>query len=160
MDHPRACGENGYSAILPILGWGSPPRMRGKLPSISSGNDLTRITPAHAGKTRLHNVFFLDSEDHPRACGENPVTAAVTPLKPGSPPRMRGKLFLALIGALPQRITPAHAGKTAQTFPCRPALRGSPPRMRGKRRSADEIADDIRITPAHAGKTPWDLRTK
>ena len=29
---------------------------------------------------------------------------------------MRGKLFLALIGALPQRITPADAGKTGFFF--------------------------------------------
>ena len=86
---------------------------------------------------------------------------------------MRGKLFLALIGALPQRITPADAGKTCATglrgMPLRdhprgcgenvkkkllaPYTAGSPPRMRGKHNIRSHARHRIRITPADAGKT-------
>mgnify|MGYP001009733691 CR=1 FL=1 len=53
----------------------------------------SRITPAHAGKTK-HKQFtdFLD-KDHPRACGENWDLEHEIKRGKGSPPRMRGKLI-------------------------------------------------------------------
>ena len=45
--------------------------MRGK-PSVSLSIDIvSRITPAHAGKTYLDNTQAAFVKDHPRACGEN-----------------------------------------------------------------------------------------
>ena len=69
-DHPRACGE-----YLPLLFFlftylGSPPRMRGILPFPSDSNSRIRITPAHAGNTKVASGFFVGHRDHPRACGE------------------------------------------------------------------------------------------
>ena len=52
-DHPRACGEN-YPERLPFVKvFGSPPRMRGKLSNSVAQFCTPRITPAHAGKTRV-----------------------------------------------------------------------------------------------------------
>ena len=49
-DHPRGCGENTDPELLLMYILGSPPRMRGKLPSLLSGMGSLRITPADAGK--------------------------------------------------------------------------------------------------------------
>ena len=51
-DHPRACGENPPFLPASCPPTGSPPRMRGKPRSQVSSLVRTRITPAHAGKTK------------------------------------------------------------------------------------------------------------
>ena len=70
-DHPRACGENASNAIKSAVGFGSPPRMRGKLFYQATYIFPRRITPAHAGKTSALWMIKRSSSDHPRACGEN-----------------------------------------------------------------------------------------
>ncbi len=148
--------------------------MRGKLMPQAFATSLRRITPAHAGKTLLIYPALCPCPDHPRACGENTFAPADRVLKPGSPPRMRGKRSHFRLRFRPPRITPAHAGKTSisslllnphsdhpracgenftpSTSP--PWLPGSPPRMRGKPHRITFRASRNRITPAHAGKTP------
>ena len=69
-DHPRVCGEK--LLVLLSVGWpsGSPPRMRGKAtagPKDSAGGG---ITPAYAGKRKLHCQLVRLFKDHPRVCGE------------------------------------------------------------------------------------------
>ena len=51
QDHPRGCGENGAVCSDTKIDRGSPPRMRGKLPTACSKTSISRITPADAGKT-------------------------------------------------------------------------------------------------------------
>ena len=92
---------------------GSPPRMRGK-PSYSKYvAQLLRITPADAGKTTYSANYQCASKDHPRGCGENAFFANLSRLRPGSPPRMRGKLVEDALNSGSLGITPADAGKTA-----------------------------------------------
>ena len=50
---------------------GSPPQVRGKLPVDLNEIVSKRITPAGAGKTKLHKYLIRVSQDHPRRCGEN-----------------------------------------------------------------------------------------
>ena len=172
-DHPRACGENLSAVGLCLSPGGSPPRMRGKHLLPGKQGRLRRITPAHAGKTRLSPFRLRMSSNHPRACGENSPTVPTSVLVTGSPPRMRGKPHRVKAVVKRQRITPAHAGKTtAQRFrrcvetdhpracgensSCSGIgllLIGSPPRMRGKPRKDRHLVLVARITPAHAGKT-------
>ena len=86
--------------------------MRGKLLQINHIIQTARITPAGAGKTaqtRIHNGLL---EDHPRRCGENKLRRNPTRHTLGSPPQVRGKLFLAVKRERYMRITPAGAGKT------------------------------------------------
>ena len=70
QDHPRVCGEK--SLLLGSSGsmGGSPPHMRGKADVFCNNCELSRITPAHAGKS--YSMCFLpeSSWDHPRTCGE------------------------------------------------------------------------------------------
>ena len=71
-----------------------------------------RITPAYAGKSFIHTRHFSLNQDHPRVCGEKSMTAFSSSVISGSPPRMRGKVFVALIVVVSIRITPAYAGKS------------------------------------------------
>ena len=70
-DHPRACGENENLETARKGRDGSPPRMRGKPVFTDFQQQPRRITPAHAGKTRVRGAVRLQKSDHPRACGEN-----------------------------------------------------------------------------------------
>ena len=50
-DHPRVCGEKyGQQSESQSQG-GSPPRMRGKVDDIETGDLINGITPAYAGKS-------------------------------------------------------------------------------------------------------------
>ena len=135
-DHPRGCGENQHGA-----------RVR---------QAADRITPADAGKTQSQRTRRRSHWDHPRGCGENTGLVMSGCAYPGSPPRMRGKLFKGVSLLYVLRITPADAGKTRCWAASRVSLRdhprgcgenfadcsrvsaflGSPPRMRGKRQTS------------------------
>ena len=52
-DHPRACGEYVFREIIIFPNMGSPPRMRGILADYYGKSVSARITPAHAGNTRM-----------------------------------------------------------------------------------------------------------
>ena len=171
-DHPRPCGEK-----APLSGGnrrhiGSPPPMRGKASYISLSDDVSRITPAHAGKSDVAMHLRRSTEDHPRPCGEKYERTFPYMIAHGSPPPMRGKVCRARPARTPVRITPAHAGKRqpGQERDCRAKdhprpcgekrfqakiyrpRRGSPPPMRGKGSPQIISAKEDRITPAHAGK--------
>ena len=147
--------------------------MRGKHIYVGCKIVVTRITPAHAGKTKTRHCMCMRTGDHPRACGENDRQGRRDCHRSGSPPRMRGKLSKAKNCFTPPRITPAHAGKTAwlaefvtiaEDHPracgentlkisVTTATKGSPPRMRGKPSAVGGGGCAAGITPAHAGKT-------
>ena len=153
QDHPRRCGENYTLRANALKSKGSPPQVRGKLRSRDARALPFRITPAGAGKTYVDEIVDLDSEDHPRRCGENLVLVSVKKPFLGSPPQVRGKLVQLATGLGKTGITPAGAGKTrferaglagAEDHPRRcgendAVLRmpfntsGSPPQVRGKR---------------------------
>ena len=135
--------------------------------------DTVGITPARAGKTNCRGRRRARGTDHPRACGENSSPRHKRRRSGGSPPRVRGKLYLAGTESHQYRITPARAGKTRwrgvrlgdvrdhpracgencfQTMGLCDA-HGSPPRVRGKLNDRDNIRRQQRITPARAGKT-------
>ena len=52
-DHPRLCGEKFGINFNPFTYMGSPPPMRGKDLPIIEPENIIRITPAYAGKSRL-----------------------------------------------------------------------------------------------------------
>ena len=85
--------------------------MRGKENNRLWNTQISRITPAYAGKRNSCGARKDQLRDHPRVCGEKVVVVVVETVEKGSPPRMRGKVAAlmpanALIG-----ITPAYAGK-------------------------------------------------
>ena len=99
--------------------------MRGKLNLVKFCHMGSGITPAYAGKTRVQDVvdnplhFVVHAlQDHPRVCGENRRRKAIRCVKPGSPPRMRGKHLVVGEKLRQTGITPAYAGKTHLVTGC------------------------------------------
>ena len=87
---PPACGENCVDVDRHAVRLQDSPRMRGKL-ALPIGMSLQPwITPAHAGKTHIHQDKIRGLWDHPRTCGENVSIHSQNLLHSGSPPRVRG----------------------------------------------------------------------
>ena len=86
--------------------------MREKLGLNSIELELSRITPACAGKTYLEVTFDDEPEDHPRVCGKNLQGDWSGAWETGSPPRVREKPLKTSTVYLKGGITPACAGKT------------------------------------------------
>ena len=74
------------------------------------------ITPAHAGKRSKLAVYRFFLWDHPRTCGEKFFEMVKVAEMVGSPPHMRGKVFVWGNYTLQYRITPAHAGKRQREY--------------------------------------------
>ena len=111
-DHPRVCGEKGFSQSRAERALGSPPRMRGKGAHYAGTDYTPRITPAYAGKRWNNLLYKLCTWDHPRVCGEKADFHHVLHSLEGSPPRMRGKAACLVRCLLGSGITPAYAGKS------------------------------------------------
>ena len=112
LDHPRPCGEKIDDEKVLRRPSGSPPPMRGKGAGSGVRSSRTRITPAHAGKSRWYCPTFDGGGDHPRPCGEKQLRTEYDGLPSGSPPPMRGKGIQESGLRHGFRITPAHAGKS------------------------------------------------
>ena len=124
------------------------------------------------GKVYERTRLTSTKKDHPRTCGEKSLIYHITILFPGSPPHMRGKVYIGAEWHGMPRITPAHAGKSLSSYVCvvimkdhprtcgekkahfiiRSRHKGSPPHMRGKVQQGERRAEKLGITPAHAGK--------
>ena len=89
--------------------------MRGKLEAAQLAVTASRIIPAHAGQTSSGWPVPGMAADHPRACGANPPSLIRKRPRPGSSPRMRGKLRRIAERPVAVRIIPAHAGQTGAT---------------------------------------------
>ena len=113
-DHPRVCGEklSMNTRILSIAG--SPPRMRGKGGCFAGLAHRFGITPAYAGKRKEQYGKKIFQKDHPRVCGEKFTLSFRVDTRPGSPPRMRGKVSFIVATTTLLGITPAYAGKRAR----------------------------------------------
>ena len=89
-DHPRVCGEHVFTIPGHIPAWGSSPRVRGTHRRMRLGHPRMGIIPACAGNTSHPSTPSWIRRDHPRVCGEHPVTLLHIDLRPGSSPRVRG----------------------------------------------------------------------
>ena len=131
-DHPRVCGEKSrYRGFTPVPR-GSPPRMRGKVDSIETGDLVHGITPAYAGKSAFAQCAAGGARDHPRVCGEKRCAFLVGVVGDGSPPRMRGKAGYWVKDAQGRGITPAYAGKSGRLLPLA-CVAGDHPRVCGEK---------------------------
>ena len=96
-DHPRVCGEHCVGVHFAFEAAGSSPRMRGTRQLRQLGRQRPRIIPAYAGNTMACKPFLRPIRDHPRVCGEHPVTTPDSDTVAGSSPRMRGTHHRAAI---------------------------------------------------------------
>ena len=171
-DHPRVCGEKLMLCHRLRPGRGSPPRVRGKAWRLPAAPGTQGITPACAGKSGPISASGRAIRDHPRVCGEKALhDGGILPAQ-GSPPRVRGKVFLPFVGSRHTGITPACAGKSTPSLAvfglhrdhprvcgekvCKEiaplSVWGSPPRVRGKVHTSHQRTRQAGITPACAGK--------
>ena len=171
--HPRSRGENARANGPACPRRGSSPLTRGKLGGDKLVGVLSRLIPAHAGKTFRRKAGFSDWPAHPRSRGENAWTARGRSTGSGSSPLTRGKRGQGDDDAHTWRLIPAHAGKTlahdtVNVLPqAHPRSRGenqeaacdvvgavgSSPLTRGKLQGAKDSWLGNRLIPAHAGKT-------
>ncbi len=86
--------------------------MRGKGIADDEARAAVGITPACAGKSEKKVPFLPPHQDHPRVCGEKARSICRPLCKMGSPPRMRGKVYVGVDGQARLGITPAYAGKS------------------------------------------------
>ena len=93
---------------------------------------FSRITPAYAGKSIERRIISKQTKDHPRLCGEKAAGHRTRQGNLGSPPPMRGKVFMRVIDSDGEGITPAYAGKSYKYIKVTILMAGSPPPMRGK----------------------------
>ena len=68
--------------------------MRGKEGDELGLGQTIRITPAYAGKSKSLPSLHIGSRDHPRVCGEKVFASISILVAQGSPPRVRGKVFV------------------------------------------------------------------
>ena len=112
------CGEKAQRARGLNLILGSPPHVRGKEDRRTHTHKTHGITPACAGKSRIHRVCTDRHRDHPRMCGEKDFKSAHPSQQLGSPPRMRGKVIGVGLLNITIGITPAYAGKSSFLSGC------------------------------------------
>ena len=170
-DHPRACGEQRTDASKSRTASGSSPRVRGAADATAHGPGIVGIIPARAGSRSTRKQTRDRSRDHPRACGEQSSSDAMTLVGWGSSPRVRGAALFVLRSRGCDRIIPARAGSSApsvlpgRSCPDHPRacgeqplkameklkVLGSSPRVRGAGRHRIPAALADRIIPARAG---------
>ena len=129
--HPRSRGENWESEFFRYSREGSSPLTRGKRCLTPSPTTLTRLIPAHAGKTSWGRVRPDPRRAHPRSRGENRLAVVGASIGMGSSPLTRGKPGGPLGGAGGRRLIPAHAGKTPRN-PASRSPKSAHPRSRGE----------------------------
>ena len=152
---------------------GSSPLTRGKPGNRSDQSEVTRLIPAHAGKTTANQYSYNGWEAHPRSRGENGASPSSATGCEGSSPLTRGKPGIGRRCPRLSGLIPAHAGKTPSKPPKKwppaahprsrgenghlahpaPHTRGSSPLTRGKRWHSRFRVQPDRLIPAHAGKT-------
>ena len=113
-----------------------------------------RITPAYAGKSDISESRSEQCRDHPRLCGEKPFRMPKSRLASGSPPPMRGKVFVTEFVIVQIGITPAYAGKSDQNVIITILHKGSPPPMRGKGPEGVRYTGDPEDHPRLCGEKP------
>ena len=171
--HPRSRGENARANGPACPRRGSSPLTRGKLGGDKLVGVLSRLIPAHAGKTYERKTGQPITAAHPRSRGENRRRYPDSCRPQGSSPLTRGKRRCRGGNRGHERLIPAHAGKTVAKSakrwpdPAHPRSRGenlhlvgtrledggSSPLTRGKHRPLTASKPMQRLIPAHAGKT-------
>ena len=147
--------------------------MRGAHCPVLRNRASRRIIPADAGSTPPAPSRIGSFWDHPRGCGEHPMSPSRSWKPLGSSPRMRGAREAGTFEAMRRRIIPADAGSTRPAedrHRCRRDhprgcgehadpkdqylnIQGSSPRMRGAQRGQARVSNRAGIIPADAGST-------
>ena len=120
--HPRACGEQGTPPEDEGWSVGSSPRLRGTELDDPAPAVPDRFIPAPAGNRPVRDARRSRRTVHPRACGEQISSQRKCPQLVGSSPRLRGTVFVVLMGLIIGRFIPAPAGNSRSIAPAPAAI--------------------------------------
>ena len=151
--HPRSRGENGEKWDTSTPNVGSSPLTRGKPGNRQDQSEVTRLIPAHAGKTHPHGYRRAPTPAHPRSRGENLVAIRAEAEYGGSSPAHAGKTSCSRCVILAGRAHPRSRGENRAGGRNPVVETGSSPLTRGKPAPVVETEGLARLIPAHAGKT-------
>ena len=147
------CGEHCSATPFGAASVGSSPHVRGTRGCVQAGRDQRGIIPACAGNTSSHRYIHPGAGDHPRMCGEHPVTDRIGAMMQGSSPHVRGTLAVRVCRPHNGGIIPACAGNTGSTTP--PSLAtGDHPRMCGEHDFGLTLAGIEAGSSPHVRETP------
>ena len=113
-DHPRMCGEHGWSLVVLRSVWGSSPHVRGTHIRRNPPRTAYGIIPACAGNTLSKSTAMRGIGDHPRMCGEHISPPSIGSPVPGSSPHVRGTPVNSVAPSVAAGIIPACAGNTSR----------------------------------------------
>ena len=173
--HPRACGEHIEHAMRMHPGHRFIPARAGNTPPYSdTGRAYGGSSPRVRGTRCIRDCRPDRRSVHPRACGEHaepraprvgrrrfiparagntPTRAAMTRVRVGSSPRVRGTRACApTVDGMQRRFIPARAGNTSAFGSRRSSVGGSSPRVRGTRRTAVTARLDCTVHPRACGE--------
>ena len=172
------CGADTSCYNAAEVDLGSSPRVRSRLPFIEIYPLASGIISACAEQTRSGRVQFHSNWDHLRVCGADMGVRTLSPLRTGSSPRVRSRLYgrpLAcgvggIISACAEQTTSVSALRTSRRDhlrvcgadrTCRLVLRqvlGSSPRVRSRRPLHPQHHAEHGIISACAEQTPTSRR--
>ena len=172
-DHPRMCGEHPVEYRCAYAELGSSPHVRGTHFDTPRSWYYFGIIPACAGNTRETFRPCRAVGDHPRMCGEHPLSSIDNSINTGSSPHVRGTLPTGRCMSCTFGIIPACAGNTPTIVPfsrwcwdhprmcgehtvpsnVHVVVVGSSPHVRGTRRLHRLLRGRPGIIPACAGNT-------
>ena len=109
-DHPHACGDKEDEPTDDELKEGSSPRVWGQAVNFGFNAPELRIIPTRVGTSRDTEVRYINTEDHPHACGDKTVGLLVTHSHLGSSPRVWGQGWVTQVTASENRIIPTRVG--------------------------------------------------
>ena len=170
---PRVCGEQFHLTDTGKALMGSSPRVRGAARGQCPDGRHHGIIPARAGSSARCRSGAPARRDHPRACGEQTLTAALVSSAMGSSPRVRGAVCRCVCGICRVGIIPARAGSSTDRCAATSWRRdhpracgeqlsfgdnpgggtGSSPRVRGAAGAARLAGQGHGIIPARAGSS-------
>ncbi len=109
--YPRVCGEEAPSAQQRAPKQEIPPRVRGRVDSLTVVLGWLGNTPACAGKRAFLTIQPFGYRKYPRVCGEETIIGATIKTRKEIPPRVRGRAVTGRAGIFADGNTPACAGK-------------------------------------------------
>ena len=119
---------------------GSSPRVRGRRGEFGGQLARTRLTPAGAGQTFSHLVWWVGHEAHPRGCGADVQRAQAAQRAQGSSPRVRGRRRPGRRWRYRVRAHPRGCGADQLRCALHRLVEGSSPRVRGRLFATSKVA--------------------
>ena len=151
--HPRSRGEHLVELRQHVPPTGSSPLTRGTQIRLGFTRLRSRFIPAHAGNTRVDQVWLPPLPVHPRSRGEHRSPTPDSARVAGSSPLTRGTLPAGIASAADTRFIPAHAGNTVNRLTVRFSYSVHP-------RSRGEHPKIVRFSKSDSGSSPLTRGTR